>query len=489
MGKHLAVKIGVWFMVIFIMVTVFGWAHFKDMDRLRLEAKLIENRNHQSHYLHNLEVDVNRSIDPVRQFLITGDDRLEKYFSEFHAVLVSAVKDYEKSYQSNDLAGVLAELEQMKILSHEIFKLPSVVGNMEGTIILLKVNEKIQSSINQLSKRHKAMDIQVNDSMRMMAGVRKGMDDENLALMIALLATLLLLTYFIYSQVVLPLIRMRKVVQQVGEGDLTMQCPVTSRDEIGELGRAFNAMGHALQERDEKLNHARSLAAYQDKTNALGLMAGGIAHEIGNPLSAISVSLQVAKKKLGDDDYQAVHKQIQTAFKETQRMETIIQVILNFGRQESGNNMVLFCVQPVIDNAIYLAQMSPGKKAVLVRAKFSKSLPKVYADEGMLLQVFINLILNAIDACKGKGDVTLHAFEGRQGLVIEVKDTGCGIAADIMGDIFSPHFTSKARGEGTGLGLAISRELIHSMKGSLELVSSDATGSCFQIWLPIKESA
>jgi len=486
-SKHLSIKIGLWLLLVFAMVALFGWDLLNDMRRLHSEGAIVEQSNHKSHDLHSLEINIDLYINPVKEFLITGDYRLEAHFEQLHKHLISSIARYERSYPNNKLIGVVEQLNQIRELSHNIFKLPFAVGNMEGPIILQEVNKKVGLAVAQLSEQHKELDIQVNRAMQMMNGLRVDMHDEALALVILLLMTLLLLTYFIYSQMVLPLVRMRKVVVQVGQGDFTQQCQVTSDDEIGALALAFNDMGKALNERDKKVDHARSLAAYHEKMNALGLMSAGIAHELGNPLSAISVSLQVAQKKVNANDNQAVYEHIQTAFKETQRMESIIQLILSFGRHETSHQRALFHMEELLVKAVYLAQMAPPKKAVKVSTKLSKSLPKIYADEAMVLQVLINLILNAIDACKDQGDVLLHVFEAKQGMIIEVRDTGCGIPVAVRNEIFSSHFTSKVRGEGTGLGLAISRELVHSMEGSLELISSDATGSCFQIWLPIKE--
>ncbi|PCI43838.1 MAG: hypothetical protein COB41_06130 [Proteobacteria bacterium] len=490
MSKYIAVKIGLWLLIVFMMTGLFGWDLIDDMEHLRIEAKVVESSNKQNHYLHDLELDLHHSIDPVKEFLVTGDYRLETYFSHLHSNLFLAVKKYEENYPEYALIGVPEALEEIDGLSHEIFKLPYAVGNMEGPVILQEVMERTRDSIKQLSKQHHILDIRVNEAMRMMAGLRMDMHDEALGLLVVLLVTLLCLTYFIYSQIVLPLIRMRKSVQQVAKGDFNVQCQVKSQDEIGVLGRAFNAMGHALKERDKKLSHTRSLAAYHDKMSALGLMAGGIAHEVGNPLSAISVSLQVAQKKLILNDCDAAQTQLQIALKETARMEDIIQIILNFGRHEATPTMRNFYVPPVIKEAVQLAQMSPKKKSVRITTEISSALPKIYAAEGMLLQVLLNLIMNALDACQDKGNVHIHAFaKDDEKIIIHIKDDGHGIADDIKDDIFKPDFTSKARGEGTGLGLAISRELIHSMHGSLELISSDATGSCFQICLPIKETS
>jgi len=486
--KYLAVKIGLWLFIVFIVTGVFGWDLLNDMKYLNIEADIIENNNRQSHDLHSLEIDLHHCIDPVKEFLVTGNYRLEAYFLQLHENLSIEMKIYEKKNPNYALNGMLEMLDQIKILSHEVFKLPYAVGNLEGPILLQEIEAKTRISIHQLSEQHHSLDKQVDHAMRMMAGLRMDMRDEALALLAVLLVILLLLTYFIYSQIVLPLIRMRKVVQHVAKGDLTVKCDVLSDDEIGALGQAFNLMEHELKERDKKLNHAQSLAAYHDKMSALGLMAGGIAHEVGNPLSAISVSLQVAQKKLMLKDCDAAQAQLQIALKEVVRMEDIIQIILNFGRHEATPTMRSFCVPSVIQEAIQLAQMSPRKKSIRITTEASSMLPKIYAAEGMLLQVLLNLIMNGLDACQDRGHVHIHVFtENDEKMMIHVKDNGHGIADEIKADIFKPDFTSKARGEGTGLGLAISRELIYSMHGSLEIFSSDATGSCFQICLPIKE--
>jgi signal transduction histidine kinase len=487
MNKYIAAKIGLWLSIVFIMVALFGWDLLKDMDRLQFEANIIEKSNNQSHELHSIELGVNACIKPVKEFLITGDYRLAKRFSQRHSSLLTSIRSYEKQYRDNALDKLAQSLDQIKSKAHDIFNLSFAVGNMEGPIILQEIIKETEQAIDQLSTKHHELDIQVNDAMRMVDGLRIDMRTETLVILVILLLTLLLLSHFIYSQIVIPLVRMKTAVQQVGAGELTVQCNVSSQDEIGELGAAFNAMGNALQERDRMLNRARSLAAYQEKMNALGLMSAGIAHEVGNPLAAISVSLQVAQRKLNSKDFNSANRQIQTALKEAERMESIIQMLLSFGRQESDNGTKFFDLKPVIDDAIKLAQMSPGKKSVKITNALPSDIPKIYGVEGMLLQVLINLILNAINACKKDGEIDICVFEDSNGVAIDVRDTGHGIPQELREEIFKPSFTTKPIGEGTGLGLAISRELINGMGGSLQFIDSDLKGSCFRIWLPVKE--
>lgn len=485
-SKHLSIKIGLWLLIIFMMVAMFGLDILQDMKRLRLEANIVERSNHKSHELHNIEISINRYTDPMKEFLITGDYRLEAYFHQLHQGLLISIQTYEKHYPQHSLQAVLDQVQRINALSHSIFTLPFAVGNMEGPMILQDVNEQAKLAISQLSKQHHDLDIQVNQAMRMMDGLRMDMRDDALVLLLVLLVTLVFLTHFIYSRIVLPLVRMRKTAQQIGQGDLTQQCPITSEDEIGELARALNTMGQALQERDKHLDHARNLAAYQEKMNALGFIAAGIAHEVGNPLTAISVALQVAQKKLRGKNYH-IGQHLEAALSESERIESIIQMILNFSRHDPQRHLNFFKLQGVVDNAIYLAQMSPDKKAIHVSTDIHADLPSVYSDESIVLQVLINLILNAIDACKGGGSIIIHAFEGKGGVLLNVNDTGSGIPVDVQQTIFEPHFTSKPHGQGTGLGLAISQELLHSIQSSLQLAHSNQEGSCFQIWLPVSK--
>lgn len=488
MNKYLSAKIGLWLSIVFLIVALFGWDLLNDMDRLQYEASVIERSNNQSHELHSIELGVDACIKPVKEFLVTGDYRLAEQFSQRHGRLLKSIRTYENQYKDTALGELAQSINQIKSKAQDIFNLPFAVGNMEGPIILQEIIKETQQAIDQLSTNHHELDAQVNNAMHMVEGLRIDMRNETLAILFVLLLTLLFLTHFIYSQVVLPLVRMRKAVQQVGTGKFEVQCDVSSQDEIGELGTAFNSMAHALQERERMLDRARSLAAYQEKMNAMGLMAAGIAHEVGNPLSAISVSLQVSQRKLSTKDIAAANTHIQTALSEVERMESIIQLILNFGRQESDTHMTYFNLKPVVDDAINLAQMSPENKSVKVTNDIPNNAPKIYGSDGMLMQVLINLIFNALNACKEGGSVSICASENSGGMAIDVRDTGHGIPPELREEIFKPSFTTKSKGEGTGLGLAISRELINGMNGSLQLIDNEVKGSCFRVWLPGKEA-
>lgn len=483
MNRHLAAKIGLWLTLVFIVVSLFGWDILKDMDRLQIEAKVIEKNNSRSHELHSIELAVNDCIGMVEEFLITGNYHLNERFLQRHQILITSIQSYEQKYEDDSLHDLAASINRIKSKAHQVFNLPFAVGNMEGPILSHEIKVEMQGAIYQLSSKHHELDNQVNGAMQMVDGLRLDMRSDAMALLLVLLLTLLLLTNFIYSQIVLPLVRMKKTAQQIGAGQLAVQCNVDSHDEIGELATAFNAMGEALQERELLLDRARALAAYQEKMNALGLISTGIAHEIGNPLAAISISLQLAQRKLNAEDKEAAEMQMQIAMDETDRIESIIQLMLNFARQDRDINMHLFDCEPMIDDAIRLAKISPDKKKIKITKNISNDAPKAYGSDSMVLQVMMNLIFNALHACEQGGEISISAYAEEGGLTIDVKDTGYGIPNARKEDVFKASFTTKAKGEGTGLGLAISRELMNSMGGSLQLIDDNKHGTLFRLCL------
>jgi len=487
MIQSLGFRMGMWLITVFVMASIFGWDVLHDMKKLSIEASTIETVNHQSHTLHQIELELLHSLNPVKDFLITGDYRLEALFLRRFTNLSETIQTYEQHYPAYSLDMIQQTMDVMRVNAMDVFHLPYAVGNMEGPILLQEILQQTKHMTDILSVQHHRLDDQVDAAMHMMSGLRMDMRDESGVMLLVLLLVLLSFTYSIYTRIILPLVRMRHVVDHLSRGDFTVRTVYQSGDEIGALAAAFNQMGHELELRESKLNQAQSLAAYQEKMSVLGLMAGGIAHEVGNPLSAISVSLQVAERKLVQRDYQAVDAQLKMAFKETQRMESMIQTILKFARHEH-KPMIQSChMLPLIEEARQLALFSPGKK-MSINIHIPSELPMVIADDGMLLQVLLNLMLNAMDASREHDAIDIRIFQHSiETICIQVMDQGEGIEEKFQSEIFKPNFTSKPLGQGTGLGLAISKELIASMGGDLTLMHSDMSGSCFQISLKIQE--
>jgi signal transduction histidine kinase len=485
--KYLGAKIGLWLGSAFILVAIFGIDLLGDIDGLHREASLIEASNKQSHDLHALEMGLYACIAPIKEFLISGDYRMGERFSRQSGQLLASIRDYQSHNNDEAAASLARAMERVRPKAEAIFKLPFPVGNMEGPILLREIEMEIRQATERLSQKHRDLDAQVNEAMHMLAGLRLNMRSETMIMLAGLLLVLSLLTLFMYRRVIRPLVHMRGAVQKVSTGDFDVQCHVESMDELGELATAFNGMAKALKDRENMLDRARSMAAHQEKMHALGMMAAGIAHEVGNPLSAISVSLQVAKRKLATGDLHSMDKQLSIAMQETERTEQTIRQVLDYGRQDDHQLRQAFDVASVIHGAMNLARMSPRRNKTRLTAEIPENLPKVWGSDSMLMQVLVNLLLNALDACDARGKVRIRAFVHHDGVAIEVHDNGPGIPPELQDEIFKPLFTTKRRGTGTGLGLAISQELTTRMGGHLSLVGSDDRGSCFRVWLPAHE--
>ena len=236
--------------------------------------------------------------------------------------------------------------------------------------------------------------------------------------------------------------------------------------------------------RSDELEQAKSVEAHQEKMHALGLMTANIAHEVGNPLTAISALLDLARHKLTRSEYDLVAHSLNDAMHELRRTELIITNILDFGRRSSDNEEVVH-VDAVIRSAIQLVRLSSSASHIQIIQADSEDIPLAWGNVDMLRQVVVNLLLNGMDACKANGSITIELDRFESYIVVDVIDQGEGIPESIQEDIFSPLFSTKPKGEGTGLGLSISRDLMRKMHGNLELMASNDSGCRFRLTVPV----
>ncbi|MDQ7004807.1 MAG: hypothetical protein Q9N67_07795 [Ghiorsea sp.] len=227
--KHLALKVGALLSLIFLLVAVFGWDLISDMRHLQQEAEIVENSNHQSHHLHAIEMGVYHHIKVVNDFLITGDHRAESVFHQYQKQLVQMIQQYETTYQDNSLSDLMQSVQNIKSIADKVFILPFATENMEGPIFIDEIATEAKQAVEHLTRKHHALDEQVNRAMQMMAGLRMDMRQETVALMLVLLLSLGCLAYFIYYQMVRPLVQMKKAVQRVGEGTFDVHCTYIER--------------------------------------------------------------------------------------------------------------------------------------------------------------------------------------------------------------------------------------------------------------------
>lgn len=219
---------------------------------------------------------------------------------------------------------------------------------------------------------------------------------------------------------------------------------------------------------------------HQEKMAAFGLLAAGVAHDMGNPLASIELQLQLLDEgRLPDEDASVVR----TVRQEVSRLGRILREIVDFARRRR-DEATLVAVQSVVRDALRLVRHDPRMRRVQSELDFDPDTPPVFMVEDHLMQVVLNLLMNALDAMEGEGRLRLELQPVGERVALRVHDTGCGMDRATLGRCFEPLFTTKAPGRGTGLGLSISRDILRSCDGDLELHSAPGHGTTAVVTLP-----
>jgi len=249
--------------------------------------------------------------------------------------------------------------------------------------------------------------------------------------------------------------------------------------EILSLNEELNSYIERLQSTQKQLIQA-------EKMNALGQLSAAIAHEINNPLAGVLVYSQLLAKKVCSSSFNKEEmltnlSKIESA---VNHCSTLVRSLLDFARQTEPV-LKPVTVSSVIDQVMSLVGHHAQMKNIKVTKEETKSLPQVMADFGQLEQVFINLVVNAIQAMPEEGELTIHSSLGEDDYVkVSFQDTGCGIPPENLDKLFTPFFTTKQEVKGVGLGLAVSYGIIERHGGRIEVQSEVGKGSTFTVYLP-----
>ena len=270
--------------------------------------------------------------------------------------------------------------------------------------------------------------------------------------------------------------------------EATSQALFDSKGEVEGIVQVYRDRTEARKLRDQ--------LAQQDKLASIGLLAGGIAHEINNPLGGILVFSQMLLRELpkNSSHYTDV-VEIEAA---TQRCKAIVESLLDFARQNptgKKEHRALLDVLETIGTALRFGEVSiPRRSRIDIVKEFDNNSHPLFGDRNRMIQVFLNLIQNGIQAMPDGGRLIIRSSSfidanGKPWGRYEVEDTGVGIPPENLKKIFDPFFTTKDPGEGTGLGLSLSYSFIQDQGGFLRVESILNSGTTFIIELPLLESA
>jgi signal transduction histidine kinase len=233
----------------------------------------------------------------------------------------------------------------------------------------------------------------------------------------------------------------------------------------------------AVEERTRELREAQEKLIRNEKLAVLGQLAGGVGHELRNPLTVINNALYFLKL-IGSDSSEKMKEYLGIIQAETHNAERIITDLLDFARIKSVD------VEPVSASKLVerVLERYPAPKTVKVTLEFPDDLPTLYVDLRQTEQVLGNLVINACQAMSAGGELTITVHQEKEMIAIAVRDTGTGISPENMKKLFEPLFTTKAKG--IGLGLAVSQKLTEANGGRIEVQSEAGVGSSFTLWLP-----
>lgn len=302
-----------------------------------------------------------------------------------------------------------------------------------------------------------------------------------------------------------PVQRLAESAERVAAGERDIRLPVAGEDEIGHLTAAFNRMTAALRQRDEDLGdltrdlenqvahrtaelEVKSLQLIKaqeellrsEKLAAIGSLAAGVAHEINNPAAIMRGNVEILL--MGIPPGAEGREEAEEILRQTERVSLITGNLLTFAREQAIHPAPVSLVELIEEILAQVSHQAP-LTGVRIERRLPVDLPPVLGDGERLRQVFTNVVLNAVQAMDGQGELILEGKNEAGYVEISVRDSGCGIPPELREKIFNPFFTTKKRG--TGLGLSISYGIVKAHGGDISVESAEGQGSRFRIRLPV----
>lgn len=304
--------------------------------------------------------------------------------------------------------------------------------------------------------------------------------------------------YLLSRNVVHPVRQLMTITRQVAGGDLEQTLPIAGPSEISDLAVSFNTMVAALKasrlqseeaiatlhEANMELLQAQQELLRSEKMASVGHLAAGMAHEIGNPLGAVIGYLEILRGDLASGPEKDLAER---ALTETGRIDRLVRDLLDYAAPSPTES-------ELIDPAVVLREardilVQQGVFAALsLTDELPSQLPKTSIAGHKLLQVFVNLLLNARDACGSGGTIGIAGGSEPGWVCLSISDTGAGMSQEIASHIFDPFYTTKAPGRGRGLGLSVCHRVVSEAGGVIAVQSEPGKGSCFTVRLKKAES-
>jgi len=443
-------------------------------------------------------------------YLLHREERMEQQWNSRYNSLAEILEEAEEEMEEEEMESIRADYAALGDLFSQVTanyeEIQNVIqeGASQGRIdTAIELEERLLAQL--LITSHTV----ITDASGLAEGARAEVGEAQrlasnltLGLMIGLAIVVTTSSLLVARSISKPLDELTRGAEIIGKGDLEHRVGIKTKDELGQLAAAFNEMTESLKKTtasrdelerevterkrsEEALRDAQEQLVRQEKLAILGQLAGGVGHDLRNPLSAIKNAAYFLNMVLEEPDPEVeepdpeVKETLEILEKEVGTSEAIISSLLDFARAKSPTKRKI-SVNEILQETLSRTAV-PNNIEVL--QEISETLPKILADPDQLGQVFGNVILNGIQAMTEGGQLTIKSEAPAPGRIsVSITDTGVGIPEEQLNKLFEPLYTSKAKG--IGLGLAIVKILVEGHGGTIEVESEPGKGSTFTVKLP-----
>jgi signal transduction histidine kinase len=315
-------------------------------------------------------------------------------------------------------------------------------------------------------------------------------------LIVVLILICILGPLFVYktaAYIVAPIKRLAEITNKIADGDTNLRAPLREHDESYSLAMSFNKMldqlnlTHQSLEKSLNLLHEKQAQLVEsEKRASIGLLVSGVAHELNNPLNNISLTTETIMEDLEEFNPEELKDNLHDILSQSHRAHDIVENLLDFARARRSTDMEKLDIVNVVRGSIRLVSNQLRVNNIILDTNIPDSAFYIKGNLSKLEQIFVNVIINAVQAMKETGTLTVSVKPDAENanVLVKISDTGPGISKEDLKNIFEPFFTTKAVGKGTGLGLSVSHGLVREHKGEIDVESKVGKGTTFTIKFP-----
>jgi signal transduction histidine kinase len=386
-----------------------------------------------------------------------------------------------------ELADGVARIQQQIVrVSDSVFALVDT-GQREAAYRLAQrdLKARLLPALTQMNREiyRRARESSVKGAYARLEEILSSEGRALLAILLIVLAAGFLVSWLIARGLARPIQELTQAMAVVGSGDLDHPVNTTSRDEIGDLARAFGRMTENLKAKIAQLERTQAQLLQSEKLASIGEMSAAVAHGLRNPLASLRAAAQLVRRH---PESPSAREHLDAIVGEVDRLDRRISHLLSFSRPAPFHPMPE-SVGHLIDEMLPAFSAPLREHGVELQVNVPADLPSVRVDPMQMEQALMEVVSNAIDAMAAGGRLLIeaHAENGASGpgeVTVAVKDTGVGIPPQVISSVCEPFFTTRA--EGTGLGLAIAKRYIEQNGGRLEIESRVSEGTTVRVRLP-----